>query len=227
VTVLVLILGACGLLVVALALGRSYSHRGRLMEWHDALGGDAEQSIAGVLIRVDMDQACIDDAMKGARRAMETSALVDAVRLLQLAAHVVEGATNSRLGRLRGMAQATRMAVALFPMPAVPSKPLRLPSTKTVAFLARILHPVLVSAAERLWLRTRVLMVGLWLTGRVTRKTVDALSIAPTADHLWQRLDRALADRSVLDVEHVATFRVLLASLAQGVRGSATTPAHR
>ena len=69
----------------------------------------------------------------------------------------------------------------------------------------------------------KVLVVGLWLVASVTTRTVEALAEQPDADRLWDRLERALNDRRVLDVEHVASYRVFFESVRAVVRRGAVT----
>lgn len=210
-------MAAVALLVVSLALGRHYHHGSRLVEWRELLDDAATRSLAMVSVRSDMDRTLVEDAMQGAREARRVAG-DDVAELLALASFVIQDATTNRMMRLRGMAQATRMAMAIYPLPAVTPARFQGRRLSLLAAAAAALHVALVAPAERYLVRLRLLMVGFWLTARMVRRGAVAAAAEPSADYLWSRLERALADWQALDEEHVESFRALLLSLTAELR---------
>jgi hypothetical protein len=200
-------------LVVALALGR-YRHHARLEEWRDLIEPGPNRAADALDHESALERLMADDALVAAEQARQGPDLVDAVRLLELALRVVEDATPSRLQRLRIMSRLVRMSMAILPLEAVPASRFRLRRVGLVARAGAVLDAIVVSPAERMAIRLRVLLVGFGLTLHVLRASTADAAQHPSSETPWERFRAALDDWSALDQEHLRSMRVLLAAMA-------------
>jgi hypothetical protein len=208
-----LVLALFATLFVALAFGR-YRHQRRVAEWRDLLEPGANRAADALESESALERLMADDALLAAERARHGADMVDAVRLLELALRVVEDATPSRLQRLRIMGRLVRMSMAILPLEAVPANRFRLTRVGLVARAGAVLDAIVVSPAERMAIRLRVLAIGFGLTLHVLRASAADVHHQPSADTPWDRFRAALDDWSALDQEHLRSMRVLLSAIA-------------
>jgi len=201
-----------GTLVVAFVFLR-YRHVPRTRAWDSLLTGSA----ARVAVTSELDQATAEYAWEGAVNARRQRDQQEAVRLLQLAYQVIQEATPQRLTRLRAMARASRMALAIMPLPPVPPLAFRLRQVKAAASLGAMLHLVMLPA-QRFLVRLRVLSTGFRLTARSLQRSKAAAARRPVESRAWVLFEAGLSDWNTLDFEHVQSFRALMAALAGELR---------
>jgi len=154
------------------------------------------------------------DALRRAVDARDSLAYVEALRLADIAFRVLEGATEDRLTRLRGISLCVRMASAVFPVKPVYPRPYRLREVRALLTVGLVLHHLLVSAVERLLLKLLMLRFACHLTVRAMKGGVARLHLDPGAVEAWERCGDAVTDWTEgLDPEHVEAFKVMLTSM--------------
>jgi len=209
---LLLAIAVGGAVAVCFLLGRR-NVPADLEEWHRRLCEDSVRLQATLELQVAADSAMSRDALRRAQAARDSLSYGEAIRLVNVAFGVLEGATADRRTRLRGMALCVRMARAV-----LPTKPLRLSSyrvkeVRALLLAGAIAHHLLVSAVERFLLKLLLLRFAYRLTLRAMRGGVDRIHVDPTEEEAWARCDAAVSDwTDGLDPEHVAAFKVMLAS---------------
>lgn len=200
-----------GAVAVCFLLGRR-NVPADLEEWHRRLCEDSIRVQAALELQVAADGAMSRDALRRAQEARHALSYEEAVRLVDVAFGVLEGATTDRVTRLRGMAVCVRMASAVLPT-APAGRVFRIREVRAVMTAGAIAHHLLVSAIERLLLKLLLLRFAYRLTLRAMRGGVEKIHVDPTAEEAWARCDAAVSDWTEgLDPEHVETFKVMPAS---------------
>lgn len=215
-----LFLAAVGTATSLWLLGR-YNLAVLTREWEFVLTPAGEAAVQALASQVELDQTmrfAHDDSERARREGDQT----EAVRLLQLALSVVERVTPERIVRLTGMTVCVRMASAVMPLPPLARREFRQVRTGVLAQLAGAAEPLLISTAERFWVRAVLLKFGFLSTRAALRATSGRASQDPRRAHPWTRFRRALDDFGVLDREHVTCFRALMASLSARRRAPET-----
>jgi hypothetical protein len=199
-------------LVVTWILGR-YNARAIERDWEMMLTAKGRGAIEALELQVLCDGAAVDSARIGALSARERADFPQATRLAGLAYRAVEEATPDRLKRLRAMGVCIRMATAILPVPPLRPKNFRLAQLSSLAGLSAFIHHLLVSTGERFLLRLYVLGLGY----RIITRSLGGSSATIRNDvgdvWAWDAFDRATADWSSLEREHVESFRVFVLSL--------------
>jgi hypothetical protein len=209
---LLLALGLGGGVAVCFLLGRRNALPADLEAWHHRLCEDSARVQATLELQVKADGAMSRDALRRAQEARQALSYEEAIRLVDVAFGVLEGATTDRVTRLRGMAACFRMASAVLPTAPV-GRVFRLREVRALMTAGAIVHHLLVSAVERLLLKLLLLRFAYRLTLRAMRGGVEKIHVDPTAEEAWARCDAAVSDWTEgLDPEHVEAFRVMLAS---------------
>jgi hypothetical protein len=199
-------------LVVTWVLGR-YNARAIERDWEMMLTAKGRGAIEALELQVLCDGAAVESARIGALSARERADFPQATRLAGLAYRAVEEATPDRLKRLRAMGVCIRMATAILPVPALKPRNFRLTQLASLAGLSKFIHHVLASTGERFLLRLYVLGLGY----RIITRSLSGSSASVKNDvgdvWAWDIFDRATADWSTLEREHVESFRVFVLSL--------------
>lgn len=196
--------------VLLLVLGRKNAPVSK-DEWDALLDEESKRIMAGLELQVLADKAMASDALQKALDARNTMAFAKAIRLVDMAASVLQDASNDRLARLKGMALAVRMASAILPIKAVPVGCCSLREVRTLFALGAVLHHMLVSATERMLLRVWLLRFAYGLALRAMVKGTTRLHADPALDAAWAQCSAAVKDFTVtLDPAHVEAYRVLL-----------------
>jgi len=106
-----------------------------------------------------------------------------------------------------------RMATAILPVPPLKPRNFQLTQMASLAGLSKFIHHLLVSTGERFLLRLYVLGLGY----RIITRSLSGSSASVKNDvgdvWAWDIFDRATADWSTLEKEHVESFRVFVLSL--------------
>lgn len=199
-------------LVVTWVLGR-YNARAIERDWEMMLTAKGRGAIEALELQVLCDGAAVESARIGALSARERADFSQATRLAGLAYRAVEEATPDRLKRLRAMGVCIRMATAILPVPALKSRDFRLTQLTSLAGLSKFIHHLLASTGERFLLRLYILGLGY----RIITRSLSGSSASVKNDvgdvWAWDIFDRATADWSTLEREHVESFRVFVLSL--------------
>lgn len=204
-------------LTVVLFVAR-YRHQEVVKDWAGVLSPEAARIVAAVEADAAMDEHMMTDAWARAMAAHERAELQEAVRLLELAFWVVEDATPGRLQRLRSMAAICRQAAAVLPLPPVRPSTYRLRTVRTLAGLGALLHAILVTPAERLAMRARVLVATFRLLVWTMRRAKTVAARRPEPGTAWKRFDAALADWKAADREHLESYRAAMMTLSDFLR---------
>jgi len=199
-------------LVVTWILGR-YNARAIERDWEMMLTAKGRGAIEALELQVLCDGAAVESARIGALTARERADFSQATRLAGLAYRAVEEATPDRLKRLRAMGVCIRMATAILPVPALKSRDFRLTQLASLAGLSKFIHHLLVSTGERFLLRLYVVGLGYRIITRALSGSTTGLRRDVGDDWAWDIFDRATADWSSLEKEHVESFRVFVLSL--------------
>ena len=199
-------------LVVTWILGR-YNSRAIERDWEMMLTAKGRGAIEALELQVLCDGAAVESARIGALSARDRADFAQATRLAGLAYRAVEEATPDRLKRLRAMGVCIRMATAILPVQALKPRDFRLAQLSSLAGLSKFIHHLLVSTGERFLLRLYVLGLGY----RIITRSLSGSSASVKNDvgdvWAWDIFDRATADWSTLEREHVESFRVFVLSL--------------
>ena len=199
-------------LVVTWILGR-YNSRAIERDWEMMLTAKGRGAIEALELQVLCDGAAVESARIGALTARERADFSQATRLAGLAYRAVEEATPDRLKRLRAMGVCIRMATAILPVPTLKPRNFRLTQLSSLAGLSKFIHHLLVSTGERFLLRLYVLGLGY----RIITRSLSGSSASVKNDvgdvWAWDIFDRATADWSTLEREHIESFRVFVLSL--------------
>lgn len=199
-------------LVVTWVLGR-YNARAIERDWEMMLTAKGRGAIEALELQVLCDGAAVESARIGALSARESADYSQATRLAGLAYRAVEEATPDRLKRLRAMGVCIRMATAILPVPALKPKNFRLSQLSSLAGLASFIHHLLVSTGERFLLRLYVIGLGYRIISRSLSGSSRGIRHDVGDVWSWDAFDRATADWSSLEREHVESFRVFVLSL--------------
>ncbi len=199
-------------LVVTWVLGR-YNARAIERDWEMMLTAKGRGAIEALELQVLCDGAAVESARIGALSARESADYSQATRLAGLAYLAVEEATPDRLKRLRAMGVCIRMATAILPVPALKPKNFRLSQLSSLAGLASFIHHLLVSTGERFLLRLYVIGLGYRIISRSLSGSSRGIRHDVGDVWSWDAFDRATADWSSLEREHVESFRVFVLSL--------------
>lgn len=218
-----LLLAAIGTAASLWLLGR-YNLAVLTREWEFVLTPVGEAAVQALASEVELDQTMARFAHDDSERARREGDRGEAVRFLQLALSVVERATPDRVVRLTGMTVCVRMASAVMPLPPLDRREFRQVRTGVLTQLAGAVEPLLISTSERFWLRAVLLKCGFVSTRAALRATSGRAARDPRPAHPWTRFRRGLDDFGVLDREHVACFRALMASLSARRRVVARAP---
>ena len=214
--VLLLVAGVGGLAVL-LVLAR-YRHHQVVKDWTGIMDPGAAEALAQVEQNAALDQRMMSDAWAQALAAQERKEWQEAVRLLELAWWVLDDATPSRLQRLRSMSQICRQVAAVLPLPAARPADFRMARLRGLAGLGAILHAVLVSPAERLAMRARVLVAAFQLLLWTARRAKVKAAARPEPGAAWRTFDSALADWKTADRAHLESYRAAMMTLAAELR---------
>src|SRR5678815_1687893 len=106
--ILLLVLALGGAIAVCFVLGRR-NVPVNLADWHTRLSQDSLRLQSALDLQTAADSAMARDALRRAVDARDSMAYVEALRLADVAFRVLEGATEDRLTRLKGMAVCIRM----------------------------------------------------------------------------------------------------------------------
>lgn len=186
-------------------------------EWNRMLANDSRRLLGALELQVRTDQAMAEDALRRAIRARDSRAFEQAIRLVDIAYEVLARALPDRRSRLNGMMLCVRMASAVCPAPPqIRPRDLRAREVGLALFVAGLLQHVLVSAAERFWLRLMLLRAAYAMTLRALRKSKDRVAARPDLALSYMGMENGVADwTGVLDPAHVEAYRALLARAAQ------------
>jgi hypothetical protein len=199
-------------LVVTWILGR-YNARAIERDWEMMLTAKGRGAIEALELQVLCDGAAVESARIGAMSARERADFPQATRLAGLAYRAVEEATPDRLKRLRAMGVCIRMATAILPVQPLKPRNFRLAQLSSLAGLSSFIHHLLVSTGERFLLRLYVLGLGYRIIARSLSGSSGGITQDVGDDWAWDAFDRATADWSSLEREHVESFRVFVLSL--------------
>ncbi len=201
-------------LLVCFTLGR-YDRAAVEQEWEMTIGPRAQEHLDSLASACALDCNMADDTALGARFAYWRGESAEAVRLMDLAYSVLEGATTDRLTRLRGVRVCARMASALAPLPPLLPRRFRLGQIRTLAGLGDLAQNFLVGSRERFVVRAHVLSLGFRLAVRALRRR----RVVPDVAVALRAFDDAKGDWKILDGEHVDMVRALVMSVAALRRG--------
>ena len=199
-------------LVVTWVLGR-YNARAIERDWEMMLTAKGRGAIEALELQVLCDGAAVESARIGALSARERADFAQATRLAGLAYRAVEEATPDRLKRLRAMGVCIRMATAILPVPALKPRNFKLTQLASLAGLSKFIHHLLVSTGERFLLRLYVLGLGYRIITRSLSGASTNVKNEVGDVWAWDIFDRATADWSTLEKEHIESFRVFVLSL--------------
>jgi hypothetical protein len=203
------------------AIGRSNARRIE-REWAAFLRSEDLGPIDTLELMVDFDAAALGSRMMGAQEAREQEDLPEATRLLGLAYAVIEEALPDRQQRLKAMRQLIRMALAVQPVEPMRPSAFELKTLGAAAYLAELLHHLLIHPAERFLLRLRALQVGFWFAWRVASRSRLAIAAAPSgADRAWRAFAHSAHDWTCLDREHLESFKAFAWSMRAQPRAGA------
>ena len=199
-------------LVVTWVLGR-YNARAIERDWEMMLTAKGRGAIEALELQVRCDGAAVESARIGALSARERADFTQATRLAGLAYRAVEEATPDRLKRLRAMGVCIRMATAILPVPPLKPRNFRLTQLSSLAGLSKFIHHVRASTGEKFLLRLYVLGLGYRIITRSLSGASTSVKNEVGDVWAWDIFDRATADWSTLEKEHVESFRVFVLSL--------------
>jgi len=199
-------------LVVTWVLGR-YNARAVERDWEMMLTAKGRGAIEALELQILCDGAAVESARIGAISARDRADFGQATRLAGLAYRAVEEATPDRLKRLRAMGVCIRMATAILPVPPLKPRNFRLAQLSSLTGLSSFVHHLLVSTGERFLLRLYVIGLGYRIVTRALSGTATGLRRDVGDVWAWDVFDRATADWSSLEKEHVESFRVFVLSL--------------
>jgi len=204
-------------LAVVLFVAR-YRHHEVVKDWEGVLSPEAARIVAQVEANAEMDQHMTTDAWAHALAAQEREEWQEAVRQLELAYWVIEDCTPGRIERLRSMSAVCRQVAAVLPLPPVRPSSYRLASVRSLAGLGALLHAVLVTPAERLGMRARVLVATFRLLVWTMRRAKALAAQRPQPGTAWARFDAALADWKTADRAHLESYRAAMMTLSDYLR---------
>jgi hypothetical protein len=190
--------------------------------WTAILRSDDQEEIDAVELMMQFDAAKIDSRLKGALAERQLGNLPEATRLLGLAFAVIEEARPDRAKRLEAMRRLIRMALAVHPVEPLQPSTFELKTLGAAAYLAELLHHLLIHPAERFLLRLRALQVGFWFAWRVASRSRLAIAAAPAgADRAWRAFAHSAHDWTCLDREHLESFKAFAWSMRAQPRAGA------
>ena len=199
-------------LLVTWVLGR-YNARAVERDWEMMLTAKGRGAMEALELQVLCDGAAVESARIGALSARERADFSQATRLAGLAYRAVEEATPDRLKRLRAMGVCIRMATAILPVAPLRPRNFRLAQLASLAGLGSFLHHVLVSTGERFLLRLYILGLGYRILTRALSGSTTGLSRDVGDVWAWDAFDRATADWTALEREHLESFRIFILSV--------------
>ncbi len=200
-------------LFVHWALGR-YNSRKVERDWEEFRRLRDERSLETLSSMVEIDHETIDFDLRAARVARQAGRQEDAIRLLRLSQDIIEDLTPDRLERLRAMTTMIRMAVAVTPVEPVAAAPFKTVRLGAFTSVARLLHSLVVTPAERFVFRVSVISAGFRIALRLLRGAADEITTGARAIRAWRTFENGAEDWKTLDREHLDTARAFLSSFS-------------
>jgi hypothetical protein len=197
--------------LVAFFLGR-FDRRRALRRWNFVLSGNAEKAVAALRERFTEETDLVDHTYQLALTRKNSLSYDEAVRLLGIAASMLEDAAGDRQSRLRALSVFSRMAEAIVPVPAVQPEIFKLKETRTLASLASWLHELLMGYHERFRFRLAVIGFGIRIVLRSIKGSLMRAFVEPTEPEPYQTFGDAFDDFRALDKVQVESFVMLLRS---------------
>jgi hypothetical protein len=214
-----LVLSVVGGVLLCYTLGR-YNRAVTLQRWAFVLNAPGRQAVDALRAQMQMDSVLAQQALDAANRTRAHGKAPDAVTVLRVALSVLEEAGADRLTRLKAMGVYSRMVRALQPLPPPSAGPFKGLELRALAGSAGLVHRVLVGAEERFRLWLLMLGLGVRIVLRGGRRSADAATRHPHADHPWEAFADGVSDFRSLDDAHLAAFEALAASLSAVDRGA-------
>jgi hypothetical protein len=191
-----------------------YNSRAVRRDWEAMLHPTGQRLLEELRLQHRLDAGVADDMRERVSVARRREDYTQAMHLVELGTQLLVEATPNRLARLRGMAVCARMASAMLPVEPLHFRRFELRELATIAGLGAVLHNILLTTTERFVLKLQILALGFKLVTRALGHTADAARVVPVQREAYDRFERAAADWTTLDVEHVEAFKVLVTSLA-------------
>ena len=191
-----------------------YNSRAVRRDWEMMLHPTGRRLLEELRLQHRLDAAVADDVRERVSVARRREDYTQAMHLVELGTQLLVEATPNRLSRLRGMAVCARMASAMIPVEPLHFRRFELRELATIAGLGSVLHNVLLTTTERFVLKLQILGLGFKLVTRALGHTADAARVVPVQQEAYDKFERATADWTTLDIEHVEAFKVLVLSLA-------------
>ena len=204
-------------LAVVLFVAR-YRHRDVVKDWSTVLSPEAARIVEQVEANADTDHRMTADAWALAEAAQERAEYQEAIRQLELALWLIEDCTPGRLVKLRAMTVACRQVAAVLPLPPVRPSSFKLARVRSLAGLGAILHAILVTPAERMALRARVLVAVFRLLVWTLRRAKAVAAERPDRGRAWRRFEAAMGDYWTADRECSASYRACMVTLSEYLR---------
>jgi len=204
-------------LAVVLFVSR-YRHRDVVKDWSTVLSPEAARIVEQVEANAETDQRMTADAWALAEAAQERAEYQEAIRQLELALWLLEDCTPGRLVKLRAMTVVCRQVAAVLPLPPVRPSSFKLTRVRSLAGLGAILHAILVTPAERMALRARVLVAVFRLLVWTLRRAKAVAAERPDRGRAWRRFEAAMGDYWTADRECSASYRACMVTLSEYLR---------
>jgi hypothetical protein len=167
---------------------------------------------------VDSRVALLDFTCDHAQEARDAGRTADAMRMLDQGCTLIEEYCPTMLRSLAALSVLSRMVSAMAPAPPLRPSAFRLRQLEGLARLNQLLHHFVVTTGERFRLRlyflARAFQTLLRVVAGATRRARQAGRAAPE----WSELEAARHDVRALSDEWLASFRLLLLSLAADAR---------
>lgn len=209
--VLTVLLAATAASIVVLLLGRFDRDRA-MRRWDFVLSGRGESAALALRERLSQDTGLAAHTYGLALERKSSLSYDEAVRLLSIAATIIEEAAVDRQRRLRALSIYARMAEAIVPVPPVRPARFRLSETRSLTQVALWLHELLSSYQERFRFRLTVIALGIHLVVRSIRRSRTRSSAEPSHPEPYETFGDSLHDFRALDDEQVESFRLLMRS---------------
>jgi hypothetical protein len=209
--VIPVLLAAIAAGLVAFFLGR-FDRRRALRRWNFVLSGNAEKAVSALRERFTEETDLVGHTYQLALARKKSLSYDEAVRLLGIAASMLEDAASDRQNRLRALSVFSRMAEAIVPVPPVRPEIFKLSQTRTLASLSLWLHDLLMGYHERFRFRLAVIGFGVRIVLRSIKGSLVRAFVEPAEPEPYQTFGDAFDDFRALDRVQVESFVLLLRS---------------
>jgi hypothetical protein len=212
---------ALAALVVLAVVGR-HNEAAAARRWEGVLGPEPAEVYERVRECIEAQSLMVEMSYRGANRHQAAGTTDEALHLLRLGSRSLEASSPPLLHLMGRILSISRHAEALGPVPALRRSSFRTGEMRGLAALHGAFHALVATMRHRLAFRVAMMSSGVRVVRLLlSHSTHAALEDPDTAR--WGRMVALSGDFSALGREALATLRIVLASLRQGLLATAAS----